>query len=423
MTASKAGAASVDRATRPAIVGDSFRAAAGLLLVAYYAEQVLLAPLTAAVWGPTGQVARTMPFPSALLLELGASGLRAWFAVAASVAALLAIGVAPRVCAALLVGIGAIDFYRLWPAVTPDDYAAEFLPFWLALLPAGGTMALPQVRRWRSWSSLRVADRSATACAVFFMLVLLNMVFRCEPMPPVASLGIFGAAALAIMPALLLRRIAIVPLAASLWSLRHLEGAWVMLGAAAACGLWVGASNVATEGEPQRGRPATFGVADAIGATVVLLIALQTGAAATGMPTIARAAGVVLASAGLPWSWTATLAPEPIGRLELSLAGKDGREEAPAEDLDTGKLRVERVLGVLRSSRSEGAEGRAAILRKVVTKRCGDRAAPWLSEGIVILRERDAARILARFECGLDEGDVRITPVNGASAAEDPQHR
>jgi hypothetical protein len=423
ITEARAGAV-VDGATRSALLGDSLRALAGVLLAAHYAQQIGLAPPPASVWqGITAQVVKALPIPSALLPALVVPGLRvAWFSGAAALATLVAIGVAPRVCAALLVCVGAVDYYLLWPAVTPDDYVAEFWPFWLVLLPVGGTLALEHARHWRSWSSRRVPDRSATECALFFVFVLGNVAFRCEPLPPVASLGIFAAAAFAVMPAPFLRRLAIVPLSASLWSLRHVDGAWLLLAASAAtCGLWIGTVGVSTAGAPERSRRAAFGVADAIGATAVLLVAVQTAASSSRMPAVARASSAILAQVGLPWSWTATLDPEPIGRLELTLADRDGREEAPAEDLDTANPRVQRMLRVLRSSRAEGAEARAAILRNVATRRCADRSAPWIREGIVILREGGAARVVGRFQCGMDDGEVRIAPANEAAGAEGPE--
>jgi hypothetical protein len=394
----------VGRARRPAIVGDGFRAISGALLVVHFGQQVRVAPFTLSAWQSMAEPAVRLPIASALLLGLGVSALRAWFALAMLLAWFIAIGIAPRLCAVLLVFISAATYCALAPMVTPDDYVAECLPFWLALLPVGGTVALPLARDWRSWMTRRVEGRAATGCAIFLFLVLANIVFRCDPVPPMAPLGIFATASLAITPVEFVRRLAGLPAMATLWSLRHLDGASLMIVAlVATCVLWAGTAGASPTVDPEPRSHVRFGTANAIGATAVFLIAAQTAAAALRIPTVARSAGAVLAQAGLPWSWEAPLNPEPIGRLEVAFADGDGNV-APAEGVDADNVQVQRMLRFLQMSTGDGAQ-RLPRIRALVMKHCGEDSAPWLRRGVVILRGNGVARRVARFDCAL-EGDL-----------------
>lgn len=386
------------KGSQPAVVIDGFRMVAGVLLAVHYAKQ-------AASVGATLSILHDLPVdPTAAravavagFLRFGVEGPRTLFGLATLVAALVALGIRPRIGAFFLACVGAAKCCALEPAVILDDYVVEVLSFWLMVLPVGHTMSALRARTWRTWSDRHVDGRTATACAAFFFFALTEITLRSQSAPRMATLGLFGAAALAIAPYAVLRRFAVLPIVTAIWSLRHLDGASLVPAASvAACALWMGGAAVSSKGGSKPRGGAAFGVAAAIGCTAVLLIAAQTAAMAMGVPSVVGSTGAVLARAGLPWLWDGSFDVAPGGRLAVILTDGDGSQEE-VESLSSNHERARRVSRLLQDSKVDGAEFRRALIRMLVMDRCSANSAPRLWEGSVIVRDDGSDRRVAQF--------------------------
>lgn len=122
-------------------------------------------------------------FPEALAL-LGQSSSEAWtsalspralsllFGCAVGLAISIALGVAPRACAALLYVISIVSYRIFFPIAGLDDYLANVTTLFLILMPSGRA-ARPPSRGWRAQTSTAAQSVSGIAAAVFLSFVIL----------------------------------------------------------------------------------------------------------------------------------------------------------------------------------------------------------------------------------------------------------
>ena len=162
---------------------DLVRALVGLVSVAYFWRTHLEAP---AFSGPEGlidhRLARTIFWYTRLSLfhpRLGLRGFRAVYLLAVAGSLLLAAGVWPRPVSALLYATAVSTYRWNFPVAYVDDGVMHLMLLWMALLPTGRTLALPEwlSQRRRAVARWKVAQvPGAAVCCFLANLALIYLV-------------------------------------------------------------------------------------------------------------------------------------------------------------------------------------------------------------------------------------------------------
>jgi hypothetical protein len=279
--------------TQPALLVDAFRILAGVLLALHHVDR----------WRFAAGVAATAP-RICLGLNVGLS-------------VLVAIGLAPRACAALLLSIAAATQTSHAVALLSEEGFARSIAFWVALLPVGQTLAAIDARGWRTWGGKRVPSWNVACCIAFFFVSYLDVAARA----PVASSvrnGLLAATACAAAPLGLWRGLAAVPLASSLWAM----GYWncVSLSGRASiliCAFLVAAASASSAPARDFERASVLGFWGAVGGCVVVVLTLHVLGMLAGAPSVSQSTAAALAGVGLPCSprQTAEVPPARLSAL------------------------------------------------------------------------------------------------------------
>jgi hypothetical protein len=400
---------------QPALAVDAFRVLAGGLLSVRCAQDARFIPqlVLDGLWHPSAPASATLfSALSTAVGRLGPNGLRAWFVLGAVLGALIALGCAPRICAALLLVISAASYYMIRPAVTLDDYFAEAVPFWLVLLPIGRTLTPFALHGHRSWVRDRVNGWPSLGCLAFVLIYLIELTLVETDLPKFAGGGFFAAAVLAVAPIRVWRALAVVPAAVGLWAVSRLEGAAFSWRASAAlCVVFVAmvAANRPHDNHAEEVVP--MGLSATIGGAAVVLLAVQALAMNVGIPAVAESTGAVLANVGLPWSWQARVNDAQGAPLDVAFRLDEGTPLRP-EGLDAGNGRLQAVLRLLgRSSSKASDHARSMLIRGLMVRHCRNadivRDAP-VAEYMMVLRNGRPLRGVGWFQCGRPGEDPKM---------------
>jgi hypothetical protein len=264
--------------TQPALLVDAFRILAGVLLAFYHVDRVRSAA------------------------AVGLAAPRACRALSFALSVFVALGLAPRACAVLLLSVAAATQASHAVAPLGEEAFARSLAFWVAMLPVGRTLAVVDTRGWRTWSGKRVSGWTVACCIAFFFVSYLDVAER-APVASSARNGLLAAMACAVTPLGLWRGLAALPLASSLWAM----GYWncVSLSGRASilvCAFLVAAVSLGGASPRDFGRASVLDFPAAVGGCVVLVLALHVLATLAEAPSVSRSTAAALASMGLPCS-------------------------------------------------------------------------------------------------------------------------
>jgi hypothetical protein len=386
------------------------RAVSGALVTAYYVQHLRY---TTSVWGRDGiwpgedVTGGTVVSPLASsLLRLGGHALMAWFAFGAALGVLLAIGVLPRACAALLVVVGAVTYQACLPWVTLDDYMAPAAAFWWLLL---GTPLRAPTLRARSTSRRPWA---AVLCVTFFAVAIVHACLASASLPPAVRLAIFAACACAIAPVGRWRWLAILPVAFTAFHLTCVGGAGIgcglllMLGAMAAVSRSrVSSSSVSPE--------APFDLAAGVGASAVALSLVLEASMILHFLPLERSSGLALAAMGLSPFPGFELQETSDPTLDVSFR-MDAPDSSWSDGVARGNPRLRAILRWLDDTSDAHASDRAALVRSLVAQHCRRARDGGLPEPgtMSLFHHGFVARPLAWFQCQGDGAPI-VVPLDG----------
>jgi hypothetical protein len=404
-----------------------FRALAGALLALHYALHVrftagLMGP--DGVWQGAGAGSGTLfGWLSAAELRLGTGALQALFGLGVVLGAAIAIGLAPRVCAAVLLVLGAVTYQALQPVVTLDDYFAQATAFWVILLPAVGTTGASGVAGASGRTgaaAVQAAGRrtptlagwSSLACLAFLFAVFLQYCLESPGLGPAACISIFTAAACAMAPIGVWRAVAAVPAVVALSIIAQLPGSAVGCGLALTLAGWALVDVSGWGSHRLEPRARTVDLNTGVGCAAVALVALHGLAGLGRVPMILRSTGLVLADMGLPWT-------PAVGTRGLATAALDvefdaeGRGDVPFERLGVLNRRLQALLPLLDDATPATETTRTALLRRLVTRHCLDAKSP--ADGspgqMSLVRDGKALRPTAWFQCRTDGNEPVVVPL------------
>jgi len=413
-------------------VVDTFRVVTGLLLSLHYVEHMRFTPDLRATYAVshTAMTWPGIPFAtwSAAVAGLGVQSLRAWFGSGMVLGACIALGLAPRGCAAVLLGISAATYHGIQPAVILDDALVQALTFWLVLLPTGQTLTPLGVRNRHRWGDKRVGGSTSLACVAFFLVFLLGLSLLDARLPPLSRFGLLAATGCAMAPIGRWRTLAVLPAAAGLWSMGYLDLTTLVGRASVAiCSLFVATMSLGRSEGLELRRVAAMGAADAIGGCAVVILGLQIVAADLGILPVARSTGAVLANAGLVRPWQVLPGESRAAALDVGFA-LAGEGHVQAEGLDPRNHRLQAILRLLEASSVQSTAGtRSLLIRSLLTRHCSkappDAVSP--SEDMVLLRDGREVRRVARLQCQPLE-EARVVPIEldaNTGAASDRRSR
>jgi hypothetical protein len=389
----------------PALFVDAFRVLGGFLLSIHYARQVRFAPRFTEIEGlvsATSGSRAILELPSAWISRIGPHGAQAWLSLGTALAALVVLGLAPRVSAALLLIVSAITYHAVQPAAMLDDYFAATLAFWLTLLPTGRTLSLRTIRFRRDWAAERTSFVTCVECLLFILIALFELGLRDGNIPAFAQFGFLVAAACIMAPIREWRAVGGVLAVASVWAFSRVNGVLLALAATGAmCALLCAAVIWSWKGEPDKLRRIEIGPAAAIGGTAVVLLALQVLAFHVHVPSIARSTGTVLADAGLPGPWDLPHDNPSGAPLDIGFVSAQESRVLQIMDLDPNDRRLQVVARMFVRSPSMDST-RLTLIRRLVTRYC-ERTTP--ADGsprqtMVVLRSGAILRRVVVFECG-----------------------
>jgi hypothetical protein len=408
-------------ATVRAVVVDALRVVAGGLLSLHYAQHLRLTTAVLDGYGlwqalPSGpdEAFATWTAP---LLRLAAGAAPVWFGAGVILSVLLAIGVAPRVCAILLVGLGATTYRALLPAVTFDDWFAEAIPFWMLLLPAGRTLAPGTWKARRGWNEQRNATWALLACLVFFLIFMLQVSLSSPSLPGLGRLAFFAAAGLALAPIGAWRLLALPTMAVGLWYLASLEGSLLGCGfSAAMCGAFLALLLDGPRDRAGGDRRSTFTAAAAIGWCACGLLALHTVAALAGSRDLTRSTGTTLANVGLGRLWAE---PADDGASPAVAFVADGDGGVRLDPIDPSNPRLGRLLRFVVAEEPDLQPLRALLIRRLVAHHCDTSGAEsdGRPEHLVVQRGDGSQDRVAWLQCerpGEEAKVVDLRPLAGA---------
>jgi hypothetical protein len=354
--------------TLPAFALDAFRIIAGCFLCAYEFRNADVIPQMIA----DGVVQASIPRVPTLFMAMaqwlessGPSCIRATLLLGAMLGCLIALGLAPRLCAALLLSIFAATFHLVQPAVTFGDYVGEAASFALCLLPVGQTLRLVRGSPRRALTTVRASGWGPAAALAFAGVCL-------------ARLWLLG----------------LVPLSAALCIVVAIAGA------GSACLRHMNAKNSIELGATVHGAAAA-------------LLAVQALASQLGVQSIVESSGAVLANVGLPWSWEAPMQTPPPSALELAFVA-EGSGRLDAGRVAPGNARVQLLLHALeRASSSHADPALYAVVRHLVAHHCRATAADSSEakvERLVLVHDGKVVNDVVRFECQEQTGTPRMLP-------------
>ena len=261
---------------QPALSVDGFRIVAGLVVCAHYMQQPRFA-------------------------ESVAQEPVAWLDASVLLGLCIALGLAPRACAAAIVCMSVATYHWFGPETGVDGALTEALALWLVLLPCGQTLTIQGARRWRSWLDCPVSRWTPVGCCTFFALfdASLNGVD-----PTVSRAGVcwllVGAGCL-VAPIGSWRILGVVAGAIGLWRLASLVSTTIASGTSAAviC-LLAGTIGVRRTASGGPHPPVALRAEGAMGVCVVILLAAQLVGDRLGTSIVERSTGAILETAGLP---------------------------------------------------------------------------------------------------------------------------
>jgi hypothetical protein len=261
---------------QPALSVDAFRIIAGLVIVAHFVQEPRF-------------------------LEGEAREPVAWLGARALLGLCVALGLAPRACAAVLVCISVATYRWLGPETGVAGALAEALAFWVVLLPCGQTLTIQGARSWRSWLDRPVSRWAPAACCTFFALFGASLDGVDPTESPAGVSWFLVSAGCLVAPVGAWRILGVVAAAIGLWNHGYLVPTTVA-GATSAALLCLLAGTIGLRriknGRPRP--PMALRAEGAIGACVAILLAGELAAERLGMPAVAGSAGAILETAGLP---------------------------------------------------------------------------------------------------------------------------
>jgi hypothetical protein len=261
---------------QPALSVDAFRVLAGLAVCAHYLQK---------------------PHFS----ESAAQQPVAFLGAGALLGLCMALGLAPRVCAAAFVCLSVATYHWFGPETGAAGALVDALAFWVVLLPCGQTLTVHGARGWRRWLERPVSRWAPVACCAFFALFYASLDRAGPAVSPAGVCWLLVAAGCFVAPVGSWRILVVVPAAIGLWNLGHvvpttLAGATSL---ALLC-LLAGTIGLRRTEEARPRAPMALRAEGAIGACLAVLLAGQLAADRLGMPAIARSTGAILETAGLP---------------------------------------------------------------------------------------------------------------------------
>jgi hypothetical protein len=400
----------------PALALDAFRAALGVLLALHYGSHARWTPAVLELWWPPPSGAQTIFEAWARALpRMGIEGTRIWFGFGALGGSFVALGVAPRACAALLLAISATSLAALGPAATLDDALASLLAFWIALSPVGATLTVARLRDWRTWADRRVGPGFLWGGLTFGAVLLTEISFWSRGSPLVARLGVFGAAAWLLATSGGVRGATVILAASAFGTLCGSPGTTLACGAALAwCGLGLGLGTMRRRSRNANDRAApSFGLAAALGACVATLLVLHGLALSLGARALAGSTRAVLAALGVPASAPPLVKEPRTPPVDLGFAPTGDDRIVPA-GLDPRNRRLQSLLRLLDDPASQTKPARWVLVRNLVAGRCLDREreGPSFLEDLVLLQAGRATRRIVSFECGAPGTETRLVPID-----------
>jgi hypothetical protein len=388
---------------------DALRVVVGALLAVHVARSLswfgalvgrhgILALPAELVAGPWRQ-------PVAALQQLPPPGPVIWVAGGVALAALIALGIKPRWCAALLFVQLTITHESIAPVATLDDHFARVLCCWLALLPIGQSLVIgrraPRPAENRGVSPVVVASLGVFAClvclhaaagserALFPSFVWFALALAAAPL----GFASRGARYLSAAPAVL----------ASVHILGF-PGAWLT-----ACSLL--ALHALFVVSPALDRPAAVRaparlVVDGSAAIALSLVALEllsVAAAVFGLPQLRASTGSLMRSVGLrPLGWELAAA-ERFQRTRVTFVADTSAPEQ--ELLATSHWRVGLLFEAIeRAPRPMAEELSRAIMERLANAHCAS-ARPGDAPGKLLWSDAmGSSHALGWLECSCAAG-------------------
>lgn len=399
--------------TRAALALTTCRVVAGSLLCAHSVYDAIQVPrlVVDGLWQPSPpRLTTAFAVLSVAAWRLGPSGLRVWFIVGALLGASIAFGYAPRICAAVLVVVSAATYHLLEPALTVNDYLAETVPFWLALLPDRGARTAHGREARRGWMEEGLSAAVLIEGLAFYVFSCLQLI---NP-SPLARAAVVVSVALALLPIGPWRTLIVLPAAAEIRGLRHLDSTATVRGTVAALCALVIAWGVAIAAAPRRPNDGTVGVPAALGGCVVVLLALHGFARDLGIASVAQSTSGVLANVGLPWSSLEPLENTASDVLDIGFIS-DHDAQVRVERLDPGNERVQLMLRLLVRRRTAQAEDDgSAFIAALAARHCrsgGTASRAHRPEQMLIVRADRVMHKVLDFQCGEGAEAVKVFPI------------